>query len=85
MRVAIIGPSSDHELWARLAGVRIIADVPNEVSFWAKDAAMRDTVLRVLAHAGAQAVVVPFVPRVAADPAWRQIAGYNYAVRSLGP
>jgi hypothetical protein len=83
MRVAIIGPSSDHELWARLAGVQIIADVPNEVSFWAKSPEIRGEVIKVLARTGARAVIVPFVPRTAADPEWRQAPGCNYAVRWL--
>jgi hypothetical protein len=83
MRVAIIGPSSDHEFWARLAGVRIIADVPNETSFWAKTPEMRHSVIQVLSRTGASAVIAPFVPRDAADPAWRQAAGCNYAVQWL--
>jgi hypothetical protein len=83
MRVAIIGPSSDHELWARLADVRIVADVPNEISFWSKPAEMQSTVIRVLARTGAQVVVAPWVPRGAADRGWQQAAETDYSVHWL--
>ena len=57
MRVAIIGSPSRHDLWARLARVRIVAEVPNEASFWAQPAAAQQDILQALANAGVSVVV----------------------------
>jgi 4-amino-4-deoxy-L-arabinose transferase-like glycosyltransferase len=56
-RVAIIGPEYDHEFWARLARVKIIAQVPDGNAFLAKDFPVRALIFLLLEHAGADAVV----------------------------
>jgi hypothetical protein len=56
-RVAVIGGEYDHVFWARLARVKIIAQVPDSKAFWAKDAAVRFMILRPVEDTGASAVV----------------------------
>ena len=79
MHVAVIGSPSRHDLWARLARVRIIAEVPNEASFWAQPAAAQQDILQVLANAGVSAVVAPHVPPTAIERGWH-LTKYGYGV-----
>ena len=83
MRVAIIGSSSDHEFWARLARVQIVADVPNEASFWSKSPDMQQAILRLLARTGAQLVVAPWIPKSAGERRWRLAGNTNYGLCDL--
>jgi hypothetical protein len=83
MRVAIVGSSSDHEFWARLARVRIVADVPNETSFWSKSPEVQQVVLRLLARTGAQLVVAPWIPVSAHARGWRLAGDTNYGLLDL--
>jgi len=83
MRVATIGSSSDHELWARLARVQIIADIPNLTSFWSKSPEVQHIALLLLAKTGAQVVIAPWMPGDAAERGWRTASTTNYAVHGL--
>jgi hypothetical protein len=82
-RVAIIGSSADHELWARLARVRVVADVPDQSRFWASGPSVRQLVLRQLAHAGAQYVVSsrPAVPD--GREGWQAVRDSTFAVNAI--
>lgn len=66
-RVAVIGAEYEHEFWARLARVKIIAQIPDSVAFAAKDAAVRGAILRLIEGTSASAVV------------WRQPNGGYFA------
>ncbi len=83
-RVAFIGYSYS-AYWARLARLRIIAEVrPEEIAqFWSASAGVRDEVLAAFAAAGAEAVVSePARVDVAAE-GWEPIAGTGYLVKRL--
>jgi hypothetical protein len=83
-RVAFIGYSYS-AYWARLARLRIIAEVgPEETGqFWSASAAVRDEVLAAFAAAGAEAVVSePAGVDVAAE-GWEPIAGTGYLLKRL--
>jgi len=62
-RVAVIGHEYEHEFWARLARVKIIAQIPDSAAFMAKDAEVRASILRLVEKTGASAIV------------WRQLNG----------
>lgn len=62
-RVAIVGAECDHEYWARLARVKIIAHIPDIAAFEAVDSATRASVFRLVESTGASALV------------WRQVDG----------
>lgn len=82
-RVAIIGSPAAHEFWARLARVRIIADIADDRSFWAEPAETQALVLQILARTGAEAVVSQSAPFSAVGRGWRFAAGTRYGVRAL--
>jgi hypothetical protein len=85
MRVATIGSPSQHVLWARLARVDIVAEIPNQAAFWATPPDNQALVLHLLARIGAQAVVSSSVPPSALDQGWQTATDANYGVRALVP
>jgi hypothetical protein len=82
-RVAIIGSPAAHEFWARLARVRIIADVADDALFWAQPADDQALILQLLAQTGAQVVVSQSAPSDAVGRGWRFAPNTGYAVRAL--
>jgi hypothetical protein len=80
MRVATIGSPAHHAFWARLARVRIVAEVPSDNSFWAKSPALQHGILAALGHAGAQVVVCAVVPASAHTRGWRSAGVDGYGV-----
>jgi hypothetical protein len=82
--VAFIGYSYS-AYWARLARLRIVAEVrPGETGqFWSANAAVRDDVLAAFAAAGAEAVVAEPAGADVAAEGWEPIAGTGYLVRRL--
>ena len=80
MRVATIGSPARHDFWARLVRVRIIAEVPDATSFWAKPVTQQAVVLHVLADAGVQVVVASDVPPSALRRGWRPANDTGYGV-----
>jgi hypothetical protein len=83
-RVAFVGYSYS-AYWARLARLRIIAEVrPEETGqFWSASPAVRDEVLAAFAAAGAEAVVSEPADANFAAEGWEPIAGTGYLVRRL--
>jgi hypothetical protein len=83
-RVAIVGEKSRHEYWARLVRARIIAQVSDDLEFWRKSPDERALILRVLARAGAAAVVTSRIRTPdETGPDWVVVEGTHYAVRRL--
>lgn len=92
-RVAVIGPGI-RAYWARLARLRIVAEVPawEEHEFWTADPQTRQAVLDRFAATGARVVVHeisarPEARRVAIDyeaMGWQRIGGTDYYARLLG-
>jgi hypothetical protein len=82
--VAIIGYGFD-AFWARLAGVRIVAELLGTQAggFWAGDAAAQARVIAAFATTGAQAIVAEDVPAYARLPRWHQVGDTNYYIYLL--
>lgn len=76
------------DYWARLARVRIIAEVPDSqaAGFWAADSETKAEVLQAFSKAGAKAVVTQNVPEWADTSGWLTVDGEaGYIVRLLTP
>jgi hypothetical protein len=78
-QVACIGDSAT-AYWARLARVRIVAEIPlpEAGDFWAADPVVKVHVLEMFAKTGAQMVVTEQVPRPARASGWQQIGQTNH-------
>lgn len=84
-KIAHIGDSRA-AAWARLARVRIIAEIlPDDASaFWALSEAERSLILKNVERLGVKAVAAEMVPAWAPLGAWRRIAGTPYYVYVFG-
>jgi hypothetical protein len=72
-----------HYYWARLAKVRVLAEVAERDSFWGAEEGTRDQINRVLSEAGIQALVADAANQFHADDAgrgcWKRLDGTMYA------
>jgi hypothetical protein len=89
--VANIGDSHE-SCWARLARIRIVAEIPHNIydvsvgtplptevdRFWKADDGIKWAVLRALSETGAKITVARGAPSV--PRGWQQIAGTHYVV-----
>jgi hypothetical protein len=68
--------------WAHLAGVRIIAEIPDKEQprFVAADAARRQQVLALFSSVGARAIVTRNADAANSSDGWRQIPGTHYFI-----
>jgi len=73
MRVAIVGPGPDHAPWARLARVRIVAEVPDVNLFWARSKGMRSMSVTRLGEVPVDAIVATWVPRWGYAEGWTPV------------
>jgi hypothetical protein len=82
--VAFIGYSYS-AYWARLARLRIIAEVrPEEFEeFWSASAAVRGEVLAALGASGAKVVLSEPAPADVPTDGWDSVAGTGYLIRRL--
>jgi hypothetical protein len=89
--VGFIGRSLE-AYWARLAGVRIVVEIPgpheqfdeHEVEkFWAVPPSVRSQVLRLFRDSGAKAVVAELPLTFADAGGWRRIEGSRYSFQIL--
>lgn len=85
-RVALIGDGSVEEIWARLDGVKIVAEVPHtletgdsDAAFWNSSPEIEQAVLNTLQSTGAKAVVADLPPKVL-PPGWAPIGHTGHAV-----
>ncbi|MBD2021541.1 hypothetical protein H6F43_15280, partial [Leptolyngbya sp. FACHB-36] len=86
--IAILGPDPSHQAWARLARVRIIAQIPNAERFWAVGATVQSEVLSAMKQAGASAIVVESSERIPDEIArsrWLPIGSTGYYAYPLQP
>jgi hypothetical protein len=84
MVIAVVGRR--HEMWARLARVQIIAQVPDDNGYWATSRDNQEAILHQFARTKAQVVVCSRcfrTPEAAAARGWQLAAGTDYAVRAL--
>jgi hypothetical protein len=77
--VALMGFGLD-AYWARLAGLRIVAELPKENSerFWEADSALRSQVIGAFTRTGARILVAEKVPPSAPLAGWTQIDQTDY-------
>jgi hypothetical protein len=80
-QVAFLGYSFD-AAWARLARVRIVAEMYpyDPARFWSADGATQTRILQVFAGARARAVVANQAPRAQAASGWRRVSDTGYYV-----
>jgi hypothetical protein len=66
--------------WARLAGVKIVSEMPlgEDDIFWNADRATQERVFAAFASTGSRVVVVQAPPRGAVQSGWRQIGDTSY-------
>ncbi len=71
--------------WARLAGVRIVAEIPlgDEDIFWESSPEAKQKVFRILAGTGAKMVVTKFAPPSAANEGWIPLGNTSFYVHPL--
>jgi len=82
-KVAEVGdPLFDH-IWAHLAGVTIVAEVPQEavLDFWSASPEVRRHVLDLFVQAGAKVAVAKVVPHGKEAEGWKKVGNtYYYAL-----
>lgn len=80
-KVGVIGYAYD-SFWARLAGVRIIAEMLDTDSdeFWRGDEVLRQNVMQAFAATGIHAVVAEYVPGYANLRDWHQVESSDYYI-----
>jgi hypothetical protein len=84
--VACIGDSL-HVYWARLARLRVMANVPDEAraresdKFWRSTPRVQNEVIRLLKTSGADAIVAGPVPTWAPTEGWSPVSGTDYFIR----
>jgi 4-amino-4-deoxy-L-arabinose transferase-like glycosyltransferase len=85
--VAIIGDSSDGCRWARMARVRIVAQILREDtdSWWASDPGVKAEVYDVFARTGAKAIVAEETPPPGGFADWQRLGDTHYYVHFLLP
>jgi hypothetical protein len=75
--------TSLHGYWAYLAGVHIVADMPQGRDFLCAHDAAAASVYREFTRLGARAAVTKAVPNRWCPSEWRQVEGTSYSVRLL--
>lgn len=83
-KVACIGDSFD-AYWARLARVKIVAEIPQKDvnHFWAADSQIKSQVLQTFSKTGAKLIVTKNLPDYASQTGWQKIENTNYHVYIL--
>jgi hypothetical protein len=81
-RTAIIGGISGM-IWARLAKVQIVANLPDDKDFWSQGPGAQSKALRAFASTGAKVVVAEAVPAVLATGGWMRIGNTDFYLRAL--
>ena len=78
-RVARFGQKSGYR-WARLARVKIVAEITDASSFWAKDATIRSEVFKAMAKTGAKAIIQEpglLIPDMS-NTGWQEMGNTGY-------
>jgi len=83
-KVASIGYSFPH-FWARLARVKIVAEMPSEDAklFWKSDSNVQSKVIDAFRSTGAKVIVTGLMPREIPQPGWEKIADTDYYIFDL--
>ena len=81
-RVAVIG-NGFYAYWARLARVRIVAQLPDEHGFWDADAQGKADVMNTLSKSGAKLAVVKGIPSGDGVSGWERLGRTEYYAHPL--
>jgi lysylphosphatidylglycerol synthetase-like protein (DUF2156 family) len=83
--VAVIGPGWDGMFWARLARVRIVAEIPPEdkAAFWLSGPSVIKGVLETISGLGVKAIVTHGQPESPDAQGWRKLGPTDYYARML--
>lgn len=85
-KVAILGSEDDHEFWARLARVKIVAQIPDISNFWAQDVESISEVFKTVEKTGARIIVnspQSKMPDSISTASWQKIGNTGYSVHFL--
>jgi hypothetical protein len=77
--IGVIGDGFTAARWARLARVRIIAELPDEGQFWNASPGERARLLALFEKTGAKAVFTDSAPAWSAGTGWHTLGGRNWA------
>ena len=80
-RIAVIG-SGLRAYWANLAGLQIVAELPETSAFWNADPPLKDGIVQAFATTGAAAIVTG-TPPAGQGAGWRQIGNTGYFLYML--
>ena len=83
-RVGAIGYAFN-SYWARLAGVQIAMQVPNDTAYALASDSAKDAVIRSFRDSGAVAVVYTGVPKARAGENWQRLGPAGYWIMLLSP
>lgn len=85
-KVASLG-TSFKAYWARLARVKIVAEIPSEHvrDFWSADSSVRSQVIETFASTGARVVVAQNIPSLASTRGWQRIGNTGHYAYLLPP
>jgi hypothetical protein len=78
-KVAILGQKQ--YFWARLARVKIVAEIPNAINFWAADDAVKSDVLKAVEGTGARVIVNKIgrnIEKFTPSNDWKKIGNTDY-------
>lgn len=84
-KVSYIGDALTDHVWAHLAGVTLVSEVPlrGVPSFLAASRDLRSNVYNLFARTGAKAVVTTNVPPELEADGWQQVGGTKYYILRL--
>lgn len=80
--LAILGRGF-HAYWARLAGMKIVAEIPHPEAFWGADEETKASVRQILTKYGAKYLVAREIPIHTDKTGWRQAGTTGYFIYSL--
>jgi hypothetical protein len=85
--VAVLGQELRADYWARLAQLRVVAELPEEAldGFWQASAEEQSLILDAFAGTGAKALVTHFKPPAAHSTGWQNLADTGYYALPLSP
>ena len=83
--VAVLGQELRADYWARLAQIRVVADLPEDAldSFWQASAEKQALIFDAFAGTGAKILVTHFKPPAARSEGWQELENTGYYVLSL--
>lgn len=82
-KIACIGYGFHHAYWARLASLRIVAEIPDAQEYWVSPVETRREIDYVLAASGVRAIVAKGAPSNATSEGWRRVGSTETLIHWL--